>query len=357
MSITQDRKKELIDGIRIEPGRHRLAGGSDRRADRAHHQPDRAFQVPQAGQSLPARSVEDGKSAPALLDYVKAKDHQRYLDLIRGSVSAAKPTARRDCKMSDTHSTAGAGVVNRQRSDSLFDAAAKSRYTIHARKRNANKRLSGIPAGPRQLEAQCSTYIARKSTGAAAPSSWKQGASPPGRRCRLVQYGETSVMATVVADKHPRKGLDFFPLTVHYSGKDLCRRQDPGRLFQARRPAERKGNADIAADRPSDPSSVRRRLQERNAGHRNRPVSRHGERSRHCCDGRGLRRAHLSGIPFLGPIGAARVGYIEGDYVLNPPVDDMADSKLDLVVAGTGDAVMMVESEANELPEGPCWKL
>jgi len=59
----------------------------------------------------------------------------------------------------------------------------------------------------------------------------------------------------------------------------------------------------------------------------------------------------LSGIPFLGPIGAARVGYIEGDYVLNPAIDDMADSKLDLVVAGTGDAVMMVESEANELPE------
>ncbi len=167
----------------------------------------------------------------------------------------------------------------------------------------------------------------------------------------LVQYGETSVMATVVADKHPRKGLDFFPLTVHYQEKTYAAGKIPGGFFKREgRPSEKETLTSRLIDRPIRPLFA--------DGFKNETqviatvLSHDMENDPDIVAMVAVSAAlTLSGIPFLGPIGAARVGYIEGDYVLNPPVDDMADSKLDLVVAGTGDAVMMVESEANELPE------
>jgi len=167
----------------------------------------------------------------------------------------------------------------------------------------------------------------------------------------LVQYGETSVLATVVAEKQPRKGLDFFPLTVHYQEKTYAAGKIPGGFFKREgRPTEKETLTSRLIDRPIRPLFA--------DGFKNETqviatvLSHDMENDPDIVAMVAVSAAlTLSGIPFLGPIGAARVGYIEGDYVLNPAIDDMADSKLDLVVAGTGDAVMMVESEANELPE------
>ena len=165
-------------------------------------------------------------------------------------------------------------------------------------------------------------------------------------------YGETTVLATVVAAKTPSEGVDFLPLTVDYQEKYLRRRPHSRRLFQARRPSDRKGNAGLPPDRPPDPSAVRRRLALRDAGDRHHAVARPGKRSRHSSAMVAASAAlTLSGAPFMGPIGAARVGFINNEYVLNPQLDEMAESQLDLVVAGTADAVLMVESEAKELSE------
>ena len=84
----------------------------------------------------------------------------------------------------------------------------------------------------------------------------------------LATYGETMVLATVVAAKEPKPGIDFFPLTVNYQEKTYAAGKIPGRLFQARRPPDREGDADLAPDRPPDPPAVRRRLPQRDPGHR-----------------------------------------------------------------------------------------
>ena len=168
----------------------------------------------------------------------------------------------------------------------------------------------------------------------------------------VATYGETTVLATVVAAKQPKEGIDFLPLTVNYQEKYLRRRPHSRRLFQARRPAHRKGDADLAPDRPSDPSAVRRRLaltRRRSSSPCCRTTSRTiPTSSRMVAASAALT---LSGAPFMGPIGGARVGFINNEYVLNPTLDEMTESQLDLVVAGTSDAVMMVESEAKELSE------
>ncbi len=167
----------------------------------------------------------------------------------------------------------------------------------------------------------------------------------------LVQYGETSVLATVVAEKQPPKGLDFFPLTVHYQEKTYAAGKIPGGFFKREgRPTEKETLTSRLIDRPIRPLFA--------DGFKNETqviatvLSHDMENDPDIVAMIATSAAlTLSGIPFLGPIGAARVGHIEGDFVLNPSLDDMAESKLDLVVAGTGDAVMMVESEAGELPE------
>jgi len=167
----------------------------------------------------------------------------------------------------------------------------------------------------------------------------------------MVQYGETSVLATVVAEKQPRAGLDFFPLTVHYQEKTYAAGKIPGGFFKREgRPTEKETLTSRLIDRPIRPLFA--------GGFKNETqviatvLSHDMENDPDIVAMVAVSAAlTLSGIPFLGPIGAARVGHIEGDFVLNPSLDDMAESKLDLVVAGTGDAVMMVESEASELPE------
>ena len=165
------------------------------------------------------------------------------------------------------------------------------------------------------------------------------------------QYGETSVLATVVAAKTPKPGVDFFPLTVNYQEKTFAAGKIPGGFFKREgRPSEKETLTSRLIDRPIRPLFV--------DGWRNETqviVTVLSHDMENDPDILALVAASaaltISGVPFLGPIGAARVGLVGGEFVLNPMLDEMADSALDLVVAGTGDAVMMVESEAKELPE------
>jgi polyribonucleotide nucleotidyltransferase len=167
----------------------------------------------------------------------------------------------------------------------------------------------------------------------------------------VATYGESIVLATVVSAKEPKAGIDFLPLTCNYQEKTYAAGRIPGGYFKREgRPTEKETLVSRLIDRPI------------------RPLFADGYR----CDTQVIvtTLSHdlendpdivamvaasaaltLSGAPFMGPIGAARVGFINNEYVLNPQVDEMPESKLDLVVAGTKDAVLMVESEAKELPE------
>jgi polyribonucleotide nucleotidyltransferase len=167
----------------------------------------------------------------------------------------------------------------------------------------------------------------------------------------LATYGETSVLATVVAAKEEKPGIDFFPLTVNYQEKTFAAGKIPGGYFKREgRPTEKETLTSRLIDRPIRPLFA--------PGFKNETqiivtVLSHDLENDPDIVAMVATSAALtiSGVPFLGPIGAARVGYIEGKYVLNPMIDEMSESSLDLVVAGTSDAVLMVESEAKELPE------
>jgi len=167
----------------------------------------------------------------------------------------------------------------------------------------------------------------------------------------LAQYGETSVLATVVAAKAARPGVDFFPLTVNYQEKSYAAGKIPGGYFKREgRPTEKETLTSRLIDRPIRPLFV--------DGFKNETqviatvLSFDSENDPDVVAMIASSAAlTLSGLPFLGPIGAARVGLIDGEFVLNPLIDEMEKTKLDLVVAGTQDAVMMVESEAHELSE------
>jgi polyribonucleotide nucleotidyltransferase len=167
----------------------------------------------------------------------------------------------------------------------------------------------------------------------------------------LATYGETTVLATVVAAKAPKPGLDFFPLTVNYQEKTFAAGKIPGGFFKREgRPTEKETLVSRLIDRPIRPLFVK------GFKHETQVVvtvlSHDLENDPDIVAMVAVSAAlTLSGVPFMGPIGAARVGFIDGQYVLNPTLDQMADSRLDLVVAGTQDAVMMVESEIQELSE------
>ena len=167
----------------------------------------------------------------------------------------------------------------------------------------------------------------------------------------LATYGETVVLATVVSAREPKPGLDFFPLTVNYQEKTFAAGKIPGGFFKREgRPSEKETLTSRLIDRPIRPLFAE--------GYKNDTqiivtVLQHDLENDPDIVAMVATSAALtlSGVPFMGPIAAARVGYIGGDYALNPHVDEMPESKLDLVVAGTTDAVMMVESEAHELSE------
>src|SRR6202166_2841915 len=167
----------------------------------------------------------------------------------------------------------------------------------------------------------------------------------------LATYGDTTVIATVVAAKQPKEGIDFLPLTVNYTEKYYAAGRIPGGYFKRERgPTEKDTLTSRLIDRPI------------------RPLFAEGWR----CDTQVIitvlshdqendpdivamvaasAALTLSGAPFMGPIGGARVAFVNNEYVLNPTIDEMKESQLDLVVAGTQDAVLMVESEAKELSE------
>src|SRR6187431_1732984 len=167
----------------------------------------------------------------------------------------------------------------------------------------------------------------------------------------MATYGETVVLATVVAAKTPREGVDFLPLTVDYQEKTYAAGRIPGGYFKREgRPTEKETLVSRLIDRPIRPLFA--------DGWRNETqviitvLSHDMENDPDVLAMVATSAAlTLSGAPFMGPIGAARVGFINNEFVLNPTLDEMTETQLELVVAGTKDAVLMVESEARELPE------
>jgi len=173
----------------------------------------------------------------------------------------------------------------------------------------------------------------------------------------IATLGETSVMANVTFAKHQKPGQDFFPLTVHYNEKYYAAGKIPGGFFKREaRPTEKETLTSRLIDRPIRPLFV--------PGFKNEVLVICTVLSHDLVNDPDMvamiaasAALTISGAPFMGPIAAARVGFVDGAYILNPTIDDMhnlrlsPEQRLDLVVAGTKDAVMMVESEAYELTE------
>ncbi|MCC6863925.1 MAG: polyribonucleotide nucleotidyltransferase [Rhodobacteraceae bacterium] len=173
----------------------------------------------------------------------------------------------------------------------------------------------------------------------------------------IATLGETSVMANVTFAKAAKPGQDFFPLTVHYQEKYYAAGKIPGGFFKREaRPSEKETLTSRLIDRPCRPLFVE--------GFKNEVLVMCTVLSHDLYNEPDIvaiiaasAALTISGVPFMGPIGAARVGFSGGKYVLNPSIDDLQslrnspDQRLDLVIAGTKDAVMMVESEAYELTE------
>lgn len=167
----------------------------------------------------------------------------------------------------------------------------------------------------------------------------------------MASWGETTVLATVVSAKAPKPGLDFFPLTVNYQEKAFAAGRIPGGYFKREgRPSERETLLSRLIDRPIRPLFP--------DGYRNETqvvitvLSHDLENDPDVLAMVAVSAAlTLSGVPFMGPIGGARVGLVNGALKLNPTIEEMKLSELDLFVAGTQDAVLMVESEAKELSE------
>jgi polyribonucleotide nucleotidyltransferase len=169
----------------------------------------------------------------------------------------------------------------------------------------------------------------------------------------LATYGETTVLATVVYEKAPKPGLDFFPLTVNYQERTYAAGKIPGGFFKREgRPSEKETLVSRLIDRPIRPLFVKGFKHETQV-----VVTVLSHDLENDPDVVAMVAASaaltLSGVPFMGPIGGARVGFINGEYILNPTLEQIKDpaNRLDLMVAGTDDAVMMVESEIQELNE------
>ncbi|MDA0655530.1 MAG: polyribonucleotide nucleotidyltransferase, partial [Proteobacteria bacterium] len=167
----------------------------------------------------------------------------------------------------------------------------------------------------------------------------------------MVTYGGTQVLCTAVAAKTPRQGVDFFPMTVNYQEKTFAAGKIPGGFFKREgRPSEKETLTSRLIDRPIRPLFPN--------GFRNETqivctvLAHDMENDPDVVSLIGASAAlTISGMPFMGPLGAARVGYKDGEYILNPRIADLEESALDLVAAGTRDGVLMVESQANELDE------
>ena len=167
----------------------------------------------------------------------------------------------------------------------------------------------------------------------------------------IVTYGGTSVLATVCAEKKPKLGIDFFPLTVNYQEKTYAAGRIPGGYFKREgRPTERETLISRLIDRPIRPLFVKEFKNETQVIATVLTYDLENDPdivAMIACSA----ALTLSGIPFKGPIGAAKVGYIDDKLVLNPTIEELAQSGLELVVSGTKNAILMIESEASELSE------
>ena len=167
----------------------------------------------------------------------------------------------------------------------------------------------------------------------------------------VVTIGNTVVLTTVVGAKSARPGQDFFPLTVNYQEKTYAAGKIPGGFFRREgRPSEKETLTSRLIDRPIRPLFPKGFMNEVQVVCTVVSTDKNQDPDIAAMIGTSAALA-LSGIPFAGPIGAARVGYVDGQYLLNPGYDVLANSDLNMAVAGTAGAVLMVESEAKELSE------
>lgn len=167
----------------------------------------------------------------------------------------------------------------------------------------------------------------------------------------IAQCGETAVLATVVGAKKVNPDVDYFPLSVNYQEKYYAAGKIPGGYFKREaRPTESETLISRLIDRPIRPLFPDEFKNEVQLLPTVISYDKENEADILSIIASSAALA-ISGMPFLGPVGASRVGYIDGNYVLNPSKEQLKKSKLDLVVAGTKDAVLMVESEANGLTE------
>ena len=313
MSITPDRKIEVIKEYSTkegDTGSPRGSGCDFKRADRQSH---RASQGSSKGFRLAPRSVDDGrpKAASARLSQAERCGTLSKIDR-PPRITALNDQISRTCK--------GGSAARMKRADErqyrMFQVTAKE---------------TEWGGKPLRLE---SGRIARQADGAV-----------------LATLGETVVLATATAARSVRPGQDFFPLTVNYQEKTFAAGKIPGGFFKREgRPSEKETLTSRLIDRPIRPlfpSSFKNETQVITT-----VLAHDGETDPDIVAMIAASAAlTISGVPFLGPIGAARVGYIDGGFILNPTIEQVQESKLDLVVAGTRDAVMMVESEAEELSE------
>ncbi len=169
--------------------------------------------------------------------------------------------------------------------------------------------------------------------------------------CVVATMGETTVLCAVTGSKSVAPGQDFFPLSVHYQEKTYAAGKIPGGFFKREaRPSEKETLTSRLIDRPIRPLFPKNFLNEVQVVLT--VISHDLENDPDIVAMVGASAAlTISGIPFMGPIGGARVCYKDGEFLINPPMHDVNDMDLDLVVAGTKEGVLMVESEAKELPE------
>ncbi len=169
--------------------------------------------------------------------------------------------------------------------------------------------------------------------------------------CVLATVGETTVLCAVTGSKNVKPGQDFFPLSVHYQEKTYSAGKIPGGFFKREaRPSEKETLTSRLIDRPIRPLFPKGFLNEVQVVAT--VISHDLENDPDMVAMCGVSAAlTISGIPFMGPIAGCRVGYKDGEYIINPLMSELADGDLDLVIAGTKEGVMMVESEAQELSE------
>lgn len=167
----------------------------------------------------------------------------------------------------------------------------------------------------------------------------------------MVSYGDTKILCAVVAKKTATEGVDFFPLTINYLEKAYAAGKIPGGFFKREaKPSERETLISRLIDRPIRPLFPEGFNHEVQVTCTVVSYDEKADSDVAALVGASAALA-ISGAPFMGPIGAAKVGYVDGEYTLNPSLEELENSQLELIVAATEDSVMMVESEADSLSE------